>query len=180
MYRLQQARCGSEKGLRMLRGPRPGRREGQTSQEVHRRWLSVSACRPIPCPTLLIMRTPRAAPVTLHRERGKEAGFSTLLCLNNDVGIMNRATCYSLQSFGSRPAASLVKAPVSNDPCQRMARAAVMTYHTSSPHTDNQNLSSKCCCRIRPPSGHRDGWRETGGAGECVRAPRAGMTDDWR
>lgn len=39
---------------------------------------------------------------------------------------------YSPRTLGSRPADSLVKTPVSNDPCQRPARAAVMTYHTSS------------------------------------------------
>lgn len=48
---------------------------------------------------------------------------------------------YSPRTLGSRPADSLVKTPVSNDPCQRPARAAVMTYHTSSlrPRTDNCN-----------------------------------------
>lgn len=149
--------------LRRVSGCLEGLALGGEKGRPHRRFTGADCPsqpgRPIPCPALLIMRTPRAAPVTLHRERGKEAGFSTLLCLNNDVGIMNRATCYSLQSFSSRPAASLVQAPVSNDPCQRIARAAVMTYHTSSlrPHTGNQNRSSKCCCRIGPPPGHSDG-----------------------
>ena len=54
---------------------------------------------------------------------------------------MNTGVCYSHWSFGSCPAASLVKTPVSNDPCQRLTCTAVMTYHASSlkPHTDNYN-----------------------------------------
>lgn len=67
---------------------------------------------------------------------------------------MNRDACYSPWSFSSWPAASLVKTPVSNDPCQRLPR----TYHTSSlvPHTDNYNhtyspfatRSGHCCDKL--------------------------------
>lgn len=35
------------------------------------------------------MHTPHTAPEILHRERGLEVGLYTLLCLDNDVGIMN-------------------------------------------------------------------------------------------
>ena len=89
---------------------------------------------------------------TPQGEGTKKQGFYALLCLNNDVGSMNRGAHYSPWSFGSWPAASLVKAPVSNDPCQRLPRTAVMTYHTSSlrPHTDNYNHIYSFCCHIRP------------------------------
>ncbi|KAI4804167.1 hypothetical protein KUCAC02_025804 [Chaenocephalus aceratus] len=69
---------------------------------------------------------------TPQGEGTKKQGLYALLCLNNDVGSMNRGARYSPWSFGSWPAASLVKAPVSNDPCQRLPCTAVMTYHTSS------------------------------------------------
>lgn len=62
---------------RILKGPRPGRSEGQTSQEVHRSSLSVSSSHPIACLTSLIMHTSHTAQEELHRERSKEAGFST-------------------------------------------------------------------------------------------------------
>lgn len=149
---LRQAWPVSEKDLRILKGPRPGKREGQTSQEVHRSSLSVSTSQPIPCLTSLIMHTSQTALEILHRERGEEAGFYTLSSLNNDVGAMNRGARYSPWSNSSWPADSLVKAPVSNDPCQRLPRTAVRTYHTSSlrPHTDNYNHIYSFSCRIRP------------------------------
>lgn len=153
MYtRLPQVWPISEKDLRILKGLRPGKREGQTSQEVHRSWLSVSTSQPILCLTSLIMHTSQTSLEILHRERGKEAGFYTLSCLNNDVGATNRGAHYSPWSFGSWPAASLVKAPVSNDPCQRLPHTAVMTYHTSSlrPHTDNYNHIYSFCYWISP------------------------------
>lgn len=130
-----------EKDLSILKEPLPGKREGQTSQEVHRSPLSVSTRQPIPCLTSLIMHTFPTTVEILHRERGKEAGFSPPSCLNNDVGAMNRGACNSPWTFGSWPVASLVRAPVSNDPCQRIPCIAVMTYHISSlrPHTDNYN-----------------------------------------
>lgn len=97
MYtRLPRAWLVSEKDLRILKGLRPGKREGQTSQEVHRSPLSVSTSQPIPCLTSLIMHTSRTALEILHRERGiEEAGFYTLLRLNNDVGAMSRGARYS-------------------------------------------------------------------------------------
>lgn len=60
---------------------------------------------------------------------------------------------YSPRTLGSRPADSLVKTPVSNDPCQRPARAAVMTYHTSSlrPRTDNCNHVTRFFPIFFPP-----------------------------
>lgn len=43
MYtRMLQVWPVSERDLRILKGPRPGKREGQTSQEVHRGSLSVN------------------------------------------------------------------------------------------------------------------------------------------
>lgn len=197
MHRLPQAWSVSEKDLRILKGPGPGKREGQTSQEVHRSWLSVSTRQPIPCLTSLIMHTSQTAPEILHRERGEEAGFYTLSWLNNDVGIMNRDARYSPWSFSSWPAASPVKTPVSNDPCQRLPRAAVMTYHTSSlrPHTDNCNHICSFYCQIRPLSWQIDmvrgdtavgegaqerKRRRRARAGEYVQAQSAAMRDDWR
>lgn len=151
MYtKLPQAWPVSEKDLRILKGPRPGKREGQTSQEVHRNWLSVSTSQRIPYLSSLIMHTSHTTLEILHREWGREAGFYTLSFLNNHVGATNRGAHYSPWSFGSWPVASLVKTPVSNDPCQRLPRTAVMTYHTSSlrPHTDNYNHIYSFCCRI--------------------------------
>ncbi len=171
MYaRLPQAWPVSEKDLRILKRLRPGKREGQTSQEVHRSWLSVSTSQPIPCLTSLIMHTSQTALEILHRERDEEAGFYTWSCLNNDVGVMNRGARYSPWSFGSWPVASLVKAPVSNDPCQRLPRTAVMTYHTSSlrPHTDNYNHIYSFFCRIRPLLWQIDMVMRDAAAGEGV------------
>lgn len=96
----------------------------------------------------------------------KKQGFYTLPCLNNDVGIMSRDACYSPRSFSSWPAASLVKTPVSNDPCQRLPRAAVMTYHTSSLRPQHRQLQScTCfCCQIRPLSWQIDAMRRDAAA----------------
>lgn len=198
MYtRLPQVWPVSEKDLRILKGPRPGKREGQTSQEVHRNWLSVSTSQPIPCLSSMIMYTSQTALEILHRERVEKAGFYMLSCLNNDVGAMNRGAHYSPWSFGSWPVASPVKTPVSNDPCQRLPHTAVMTYHTSSlrPHTDNYNHIYSFCCRIRLLLWQIDMvMRDTevgegaGGveekkrarAGEYVQARSTAMRDDCR
>ncbi len=129
---------------------------GREKGRPHRRFTGADCLSRLvsqsPCLTSLIMHTSQTAPEILHRERGEEAGFYTLSCLNNDAGATNRGAHYSPRSFGSWPAASLVRAPVSNDPCQRLPRTAVMTYHTSSlrPHTDSYNHIYSFCCRIRP------------------------------
>lgn len=127
--------------------PRGGERS-RTSQEVHRRRL---LCQPIPCFTSLIMRTFHTTPETLHRERGEDAGSSMSSRLNNDVGSKNRGAHHSPWSLGSRPVTPLVRAPVSNETCQRLCCGDIMTYHTSSlrPHTDNYNHVCGFGCRVR-------------------------------
>lgn len=134
------------------------------------------------------MHTSQTAPEILHRERAAEAGFYTWSCLNNDVGIMNRDARYSPWSFSSRPAASLVKTPVSNDPCQRVPHTAVMTYHTSSlrPHTDNYNDICSFCSQIRPLLWQIDMVKGVSAVGERSReggqeqGNMSKRSDDWR
>lgn len=142
----------SEKDLRILKGFALGREKGRP----HRRFTGADCLSQPVSQSHVSLRWLCTLPRPHWRySTGKEAkkqGFYMMSGLNNDVGAMNRGAHYSPWSFGSWPAASLVKAPVSNDPCQRLLRTAVMTYHTSSlrPHTDNYNHIYSFCCRIRP------------------------------
>lgn len=122
---------------------------------------------------------------------GEEAGFYTLSGLNNDVGAVSRSDSYSPWSFSSWPVASLVEAPVSADPCQRLPCTNEIAYHSSSlrPHTDNYNHTysffqldwdaimtnwrgDERCGSRRRSLGMEPKWR----AGEDVEAQR----DNWR